>query len=151
VSSASGPPAVLGIDHVQITVPRGREDAARWFYCDVLAMREVPKPQSLAARGGFWVAPGDGPLVHVGVEDGVNRAATKAHVAYAVRNLRGWKQRLEQHGIRPLESVAIPGFDRFEFRDPFDNRVEMIEPVAEAPGASASAPAGAVRKGFPVR
>lgn len=135
MNSPSGAAVVLRIDHVQITVPRGRQDAARWFYCQVLGMREVPKPQSLAGRGGFWVSPGgssDEPLVHVGVEDGVNRAATKAHVAYAVRNLREWKRRLEQHGIRPLESVPIPGFDRFEFRDPFDNRVEMIEPVAVA-------------------
>ena len=134
-SATSGPPAVLGIDHVQITVPRGREDAARWFYCDVLGMREVPKPPALAGRGGLWLSPGGaigGPLVHVGVEDGVNRAATKAHVAYAVRNLRGWKQRLEQHGIRPLDSMPIPGFERFEFRDPFDNRIEMIEPVRDA-------------------
>ena len=30
-------------------------------------------------------------------------------------------------GISVLESIPIPGYDRFEFRDPFGNRVEMIE------------------------
>ena len=92
--------AVGGVHHVQITVPRGAEGAARAFYCDVLGMREVPKPQALAGRGGLWLAAGGGgddgagprgPLVHVGAEDGVDRAATKAHVAYEVRGLAAWR------------------------------------------------------------
>ena len=124
--------AVVGVHHVQITIPLGQEDAARRFYCDLLGMREVVKPQSLASRGGFWLSPGgDGanPLVHVGAEAGVDRPATKAHVAYQVRGLPQWRQRLEHLGVRPLDSTPIPGFDRFEFRDPFGNRVEMIEPA----------------------
>ena len=124
--------AVLGVHHVQITIPPGQEDAARRFYCDVLGMREVAKPKSLASRGGFWLSPsGDGadPLLHVGTEAGVDRPATKAHVAYQVRGLPEWRQRLEHHGIRALDSIPIPGFNRFEFRDPFGNRVEMIEPT----------------------
>ena len=124
-------PRLLGVHHVQITVPRGQEEAARRFYCEVLDMREVPKPQALAGRGGFWLsAGGDGadPLVHLGTEEGVDRTATKAHVAYEVRDLPAWKRRLQQHGIRPVDSIPIPGFDRFEFRDPFGNRVEIIEP-----------------------
>ena len=28
-----------------------------------------------------------------------------------------------------LESVPIEGFERFEFRDPFGNRCEIIEPL----------------------
>ena len=123
--------AIRGVHHVQVTIPLGQEDAARRFYCGVLGMREVVKPQSLAARGGFWLSPGgDGadPLVHVGTEAGGDRAATKAHVAYQVRGLPQWRQRLEQHGVRALDSIPIPGFNRFEFRDPFGNRVEMIEP-----------------------
>jgi catechol 2,3-dioxygenase-like lactoylglutathione lyase family enzyme len=127
---------ILGVHHVQITVPRGQEDAARRFYCDVLCMREVPKPAALAGRGGLWLAPGGGTasaggevLVHVGTEDGFDRNATKAHVAYQVQGLARWKQRLEEHGVRPLDSVPIPGFDRFEFRDPFGNRLEMVEPL----------------------
>ena len=140
-------PALVAVHHVQLTVPRGQEDAARRFYCDVLGMREVPKPAALAGRGGLWLSPGQGPLVHVGAEDGVDRAATKAHVAYEVCNLPAWRRRLEQRGVRPLDSIPIPEFDRFEFRDPFGNRVEMIEPVtASGAGASSGAGAGAGRK-----
>ena len=126
-------PAVLRVHHVQITIPRGAEAAGRAFYCDVLGMVEVPKPQSLAGRGGFWLSPAGGHdhtlLVHVGTEDGVDRAATKAHVAYEVTDIAGWKDRLAQHCIRVLDSEPIPGFDRFEFRDPFGNRVELIQPL----------------------
>jgi hypothetical protein len=40
-----------------------------------------------------------------------------------------WRARLAAAGVTILDSVPIPGFDRFEFRDPFGNRVEMIAPV----------------------
>jgi len=35
---------------------------------------------------------------------------------------------LEAAGIHIGVSVPIPGFARFEFRDPFGNRVEIIQP-----------------------
>jgi catechol 2,3-dioxygenase-like lactoylglutathione lyase family enzyme len=117
-----------GIDHVQITIPPGEEPAARDFYCGLLGLVEVAKPESLTARGGFWLQVGDRQL-HVGVEDGVNRRATKAHVAYTVSDLGRWRQILSAEGIEILESVPIPGYDRFEFRDPFGNRVEFAQAV----------------------
>ena len=49
---------ILGIHHVQITVPEGREDDARVFYCGVLGLQEAPKPEALAGRGGFWLQVG---------------------------------------------------------------------------------------------
>ena len=44
------------IDHVQLGMPAGGEDAARAFYADVLGLREVAKPPQLAGRGGVWFA-----------------------------------------------------------------------------------------------
>ena len=119
---------IIGFHHVQITVPRGAEDRARAFYCDLLGLAEIPKPESLAGRGGLWLAVGDRAL-HIGVEEGVERTQTKAHVAYAVSDLAHWRQKLGAHGVELLESVPIPGYDRFEFRDPFGNRVELIMPL----------------------
>jgi catechol 2,3-dioxygenase-like lactoylglutathione lyase family enzyme len=118
---------VLGVHHVQITVGKGQEAAARQFYCGVLGLPEVEKPDELKPRGGFWLRVGDR-QVHVGVEDGVDRAATKAHVAYQVDDVEAWRGRLLAEGIQILESVAIPDYERFEFRDPFGNRVEFIAP-----------------------
>lgn len=119
---------ITHIHHVQITIPPDAEAAARAFYCAVLGLTEIPKPAALRDRGGFWLQVGDQAL-HVGVEDGVMRPATKAHVAYAVTDLAAWRTRLAAHGVELLEGIPIPGYDRFEFRDPFGNRVELIQPI----------------------
>ena len=119
--------SVLGVHHVQITVGKGQEAAARQFYCGVLGLPEVEKPDALKPRGGFWLQVGDR-QVHVGLEDGVDRLATKAHVALRVDEVAAWRGRLLAEGIEIFESVAIPGYERFEFRDPFGNRVEFIAP-----------------------
>lgn len=119
---------ITGIHHVQITVAAADVEAARDFYCGVLSLLEVAKPESLAGRGGFWLQVGDRQL-HVGVEEGVDRQRTKAHVAYQVSDLAAWRERLTAAGIPALASVAIPGFDRFECRDPFGNRLEFIQPL----------------------
>lgn len=119
--------SITRLNHVQITVPAGAEDAARAFYCELLGLQEIAKPESLQGRGGLWLALGD-QQIHIGTEPDFDRTQTKAHVAYEVEGLANWRERLEAAGVRILESVPIPGFDRFEFRDPFGNRVEFIEP-----------------------
>lgn len=119
---------INGIHHVQITISPADEAAARGFYIDLLGLEEIEKPDSLKGRGGFWVQVGDRQL-HVGVEEGVDRRRTKAHVAYQVSDLPAWRERLGSAGIPALESVPIPGFDRFECRDPFGNRLEFIQPL----------------------
>ncbi|PIC79436.1 glyoxalase [Sporosarcina sp. P18a] len=117
---------ILGLHHAQITIPKNAEEEGKYFYCDVLGLKEVEKPESLTGRGGFWLKVGDRE-VHVGTEDGFNRLTTKAHLAYLVEDILHWKGVLEQHTIQIIEGVPIPGYDRFEFRDPFGNRVEMIQ------------------------
>ncbi len=101
------------------------------FYCGVLGLPEIEKPDVLKPRGGFWLAVGDREL-HVGTEDGVNRRATKAHVAFAVDDLASWQAHLTKRGFALEAGVPIPGCDRFEFRDPFGNRVEIIERARDA-------------------
>lgn len=119
---------ILNLHHVQITIPRQTEDEAREFYIGVLGLRELRKPDSLAGRGGLWLAAGDS-TVHIGTEDGVDRRATKAHLAYAVDDTTLWRKRLEKEGLVILDSVPIPGHDHFETRDPFGNRIEFIRPL----------------------
>ncbi|MBK8022207.1 MAG: VOC family protein [Chloroflexi bacterium] len=120
---------IRAIQHVQITIPVGEEEAARRFYCDLLGLAEIEKPDSLKLRGGFWLQVGH-QSVHVGTEDGVYRSATKAHVAYEVDDLAYWRERLTTAGFQPETGIPIPGFDRFECRDPFGNRLEMIQPLS---------------------
>ena len=117
---------ILGLHHAQITIPQGTEEQGRQFYCHLLQLPEIPKPASLQERGGFWLQVGDRQL-HVGTEDGVERKATKAHLAYEVNDLAKWRQRLQENNIQILDGIAIPGFTRCEFRDPFGNRIEFIQ------------------------
>jgi catechol 2,3-dioxygenase-like lactoylglutathione lyase family enzyme len=121
-------PRVRRVHHVQITVPKGAERAARDFYIDVLGLREIEKPASLLARGGFWLDGGDIDI-HIGTEDGVDRRATKGHVSYEVSDVAAWRERIATLGLQIADSIPIPGYDRFEFRDPFGNRVELIQPT----------------------
>lgn len=122
---------ITGLHHAQITIPRGAEEAGRAFYVGLLGLHEIPKPESLVARGGFWLAAGDG-CVHVGVEDDVDRSKTKAHLAYRVSGIDVWRRRLGEAGMEIRDGVPVPGCERFEFRDPFGNRIEMVEPLGEA-------------------
>jgi catechol 2,3-dioxygenase-like lactoylglutathione lyase family enzyme len=114
------------VQHAQITIPTGAETEARKFYCEFLGLRETPKPGVLQTRGGFWLEVGTF-QIHVGAEDGFDRTKTKAHIAYEVKNLNAWRERLEANDVKIIEGIAIPGYSRFEFRDPFGNRVEFLE------------------------
>ena len=119
---------ILGLHHAQITIPKGAEEEGKHFYCNVLGLEEIEKPVSLRGRGGFWLRVGD-KEVHVGTEDGFNRLTTKAHLAYQVEDVTYWRSVLTENNIEILDSVPIPNFERFEFRDPFGNRVEIIGEV----------------------
>ena len=114
------------VHHVQITIPKGSEDDARAFYCGVLGLVETAKPAALAGRGGFWLELGD-LQIHVGTEDNGERQHSKAHVAYLVDDLKSWRDTLGNGGIQLIDGIPIPGYDRFEFRDPFGNRVEFLQ------------------------
>jgi catechol 2,3-dioxygenase-like lactoylglutathione lyase family enzyme len=121
------------IHHAQIMVPVGAEAQARAFYCQLLGLPEIEKPAALAARGGFWLQVGEEQL-HVGVDragvdDGAARAARREHVAYEVDDLDRWRARLSAAGVAVRDGEAIPGYRRFELRDPFGNRIELLARV----------------------
>ena len=122
---------IVGVDHVQITVPKKDEAAAREFYSGLLGLPEIQKPVNRLANGGFWLRLGTAEL-HVGVEDEVDRAGTKAHVGYRTNNLAYWRKVLTSHGVKIVDSAPFPTGSGFEFRDPFGNRVELFERVDEA-------------------
>ncbi len=119
---------ILELHHAQITIPKDAEEEGKQFYCNVLGLEEIEKPESLKGRGGFWLKVGNRD-VHVGTEDGFDRHSTKAHLAYLVNDISYWRSVLEQNDIQAIEGVPIPGFNRFEFRDLFGNRVEMIQEI----------------------
>jgi catechol 2,3-dioxygenase-like lactoylglutathione lyase family enzyme len=119
---------ILQIHHAQITIPKNAEDKARKFYCDFLGLKEIEKPELLKNRGGFWLELND-LQIHVGTEDDFDRTKTKAHLAYLVEDLENWRMKLEAKNIAVQEGIKIPNYERFEFRDPFGNRVEFLQKI----------------------
>ena len=124
---------VLGFDHVQLAAPPGCELEARRFYGDVLGLQEVPKPRSLAGRGGVWFGVGAQQL-HVGVEEPFS-PARKAHPALRVEpaELDAVAERLAAAGATVLWDDTLPNVRRFYTEDPWGNRVELL--AAEGAGA----------------
>ena len=120
------PPTPVGLDHVQVAAPAGTEADARRFYGELLGLAELPKPETLQARGGVWFACGDRQL-HVGIAEPF-APATKAHPALLVRlaDLDRLAERLEAGGCSVRWDDAIPGTRRFYPADPWGNRIELV-------------------------
>ena len=97
------------LHHVQITIPTGGETVARGFYLDLLGLTEIPKPDALRARGGFWLSLA-GQEIHVSCEDGINRLATKAHIAYRIAPVAapqcGRRDSASTGGLEPIEQFG---------------------------------------------
>ncbi|HEX2207238.1 MAG TPA: VOC family protein [Longimicrobium sp.] len=119
---------VYALNHVQLAMPRGAEEAARAFYAGVLGLEEVPKPENLARRGGAWFSGGDLRL-HLGVEDDF-RPARKAHPGLQVEGLAALIARCEAHGHAVTRDEPLEGYDRVYVADPFGNRIELMERLA---------------------
>jgi catechol 2,3-dioxygenase-like lactoylglutathione lyase family enzyme len=117
---------ILGIEHVQLAMPAGRESEARDFYSRLLGIPETPKPPELAKRGGAWFE--SGPVkIHLGVEADF-RPARKAHPALLVRELRQLVERLREAEVDIVED-PLEGQYRVYVADPFGNRIELMEPL----------------------
>lgn len=115
---------IIALQHIQIALPVGGEDEARAFYCDLLGLSEVPKPDSLKGRGGFWTQTGD-LHVHFGADPDFT-PARKAHPAFEVADLGTIRDGLEKAGNSTGGAEPIPGFERFYVDDPFGNRIEIM-------------------------
>ena len=122
--------SVVGIEHVQLAMPPGREAEAQAFYEGLLGVPRVPKPQHLEARGGCWFESDAGARsvkIHLGVESPF-RPARKAHPALLVVGLAALGERLQAAGVTVRDDEPLAGFHRVYVNDPFGNRLELMEP-----------------------
>ena len=118
---------IVGLDHVQLAMPAGREDEAVAFYEGLLGIPQVPKPPHLAVRGGCWFERGD-LKVHLGVEADF-RPAAKAHPALLVDDLDALIRTVTAAGHRVVDDEPLEGYDRAYVDDPFGNRIELLQPI----------------------
>jgi catechol 2,3-dioxygenase-like lactoylglutathione lyase family enzyme len=119
---------VIGVNHVQVNVTPAELPAAREFYLNFLGMKEIVRPPVFRSEG-FWFHAGDREM-HIGVEENVDRRATRAHVAYEVDDIAGWRKKVEAAKLPIKDQPKIPGYERFHFRDPFGNNLELIQKVS---------------------
>lgn len=116
---------ITEVDHVQLAMPAGGEDAARAFYLRALGFEEMPKPDELAARGGVWFE-SNGVRVHLGVDPDF-RAAKKAHPAFRCDDYVALVERMKAAGVDVVgDSVPFEGRPHCYVSDPFGNRLELI-------------------------
>ncbi len=116
---------IEGLDHVQLAMPPGGEGKARWFFSDLLEMKEEEKPEPLASRGGCWFRSGN-VILHVGVEKEFS-PQKKAHPAFSVRDLDELTAVLKANAFAVTPDHSIPGRRRVYAADPFGNRIEFIQ------------------------
>lgn len=116
---------IVALDHIQIAMPKGREQEARDFYQSVLGIPEVPKPAGLSSRSGAWFESGQ-VKIHLGVEDDF-RPAKKAHPGLLVSDLDELLVTLKSKGYSVTEDRSLPGIKRAFSHDPLGNRIELIQ------------------------
>jgi catechol 2,3-dioxygenase-like lactoylglutathione lyase family enzyme len=124
---ADGSYSLTAIDHVQLAMPPGPEAdaAAEAFYCGLLGLERLPKPEPLASRGGCWFSNGS-VVLHLGVEQDF-RPARKAHPALVVDDLGALTRALESADLEVRPDHELPGVRRSYVDDPFGNRIELID------------------------
>jgi len=120
---------VRRLEHVQLAMPAGGEERARHFYRDALGIPEVAKPPYLAQRGGCWFEREE-LKIHLGVEADF-RPARRAHPALLVAGLEALADKLRGLGYEVQHDSRLAGYRRIYVHDPFDNRIELMEPAAE--------------------
>ena len=116
---------ILGVNHVQVNVPTADLERAREFYVSFMGMRETTRPGTFTSKG-IWLNAGLFEI-HIGLEEGVDRSKTRAHVAYQVNDLSAWRAKVTEAGFTTKDQPLIPGYDRFQFRDPFGNMIEIMQ------------------------
>jgi catechol 2,3-dioxygenase-like lactoylglutathione lyase family enzyme len=117
--------SIHSIDHIQIAIPAGGEEAARVFYGDVLGLGEVEKPPVLAKRGGAWFEKG-ATKIHLGIDPDFT-PAKKAHVCFIVEDLDAMAVAMTNKNFEVKPDTAIKNTKRFFTKDPFGNRIEIME------------------------
>jgi len=115
---------IIGVNHAQVNVPSDGLSTARDFYVGFLGMKEIKRPDVFTSKG-IWLNAGPFEL-HIGVEDNVERK-TRAHLAYEVTDILAWRKKITDKGWKITEQPKIPNYERFHFRDPFGNNIELIQ------------------------
>jgi catechol 2,3-dioxygenase-like lactoylglutathione lyase family enzyme len=115
----------MRLSHINITMPKGGEDAARSFYVGLLELCEIPKPESIRNRGGIWLRANDFDI-HISVEAQRTGVDTYRHFGLECADVDAVRAKLISAGIATEDGRPVP-WQRFFVHDPFGNRIEIHE------------------------
>jgi len=111
-------------DHVYISVPPAKVYDANVFYTQVMGFTPITRPSVFNASQGYWYQL-PGMELHIGTEEGT--PLSKQHFAMEVADIKAARAHLVANGVQICEEIAIPGRERFTFKDPFGNRIEFLQ------------------------
>jgi catechol 2,3-dioxygenase-like lactoylglutathione lyase family enzyme len=118
---------IIGVNHVNVTVPSALEQTAKDFYETVLGLPQIPKPEGTRQNVGAWFELGRIQL-HLSVEDNVQNEASDRHVCYQVADAASAELHFRNAGIEIIpDTRPVKGVSRFFLRDPGGNMIEITE------------------------
>ena len=133
---------IHAILHINIRVPAHKLALCRDFYCNVLGLREGPRPPF--ESNGFWLYAGAVPIVHL-VEMSAAQTAPEVshgpsaldHVAFGCSGLQAALDRLQQHGIAyTISTVPVLNQIQVAAKDPAGVGIELSFEAAETTSAN---------------
>ncbi len=116
---------ITALDHLQISIPKGRLDEALAFYVGLLGFTRVPKPAELMSTDGAWLTQAS-VNVHLGEQTDFATDG-HAHPAFCVSDLDTLAAALRAAGMRLRFDDGPTGYKRASVWDPFGNRIEMMQ------------------------
>ena len=109
------------LDHILLCISEGKTEQAREFYGNVLGLNEIPGEHP---GGAIWFQVAD---IQIHLREEAGSTYSKRHPAFVVDNLPEAEQLLIDRGLSIEYSSEIDGRQRLFFRDPFDNRIELLQ------------------------
>jgi catechol 2,3-dioxygenase-like lactoylglutathione lyase family enzyme len=120
---------IIGVSHVNVTVPAALETSAKHFYEGVLGLARIPKPEGTRQSMGAWYQLG-GMQLHLSVEDDVKNELSDRHVCYQVADIAAASLEFRKGGTAIIpDPRPVSGQSRFFVRDPGGNLLEITQRV----------------------
>ncbi|VTS06933.1 VOC family protein [Tuwongella immobilis] len=113
---------VCGFDHCTVLITDVA--LARQFYGQQLGLREIAPPSTFDFIA-VWYDLG-GTYLHLLLKP-LPDSESPRHFCLRVTDLQAAREVIRSQGIAITETVKIPGAERFFIRDPFGNRIEVLQ------------------------
>jgi len=118
---------IIGLSHVNVTVPAALEASAKHFYEGVLGLARIPKPEGTRQNMGAWYQLG-GMQLHLSLEDDVHNEVSERHVCYRVADIDVAALQFHNAGVEIIaDGRPVCGQSRFFVRDPGGNLIEITQ------------------------